>query len=129
MPYRLIYIGLGLVAVAAIAFGIAMSRDGDPIELPPPVESVSPRPGDMVLPQAVVEIDMEVGYHVDIYVNGWPVTDATFVEATGVYRWAPSQNNPTIQTWTPGVQTVEIRWDTTLGLPDPGSFTWDFTVR
>lgn len=129
MPYRLIYIGLGLVAVAAIAFGFAFSRDGDPIELPRPVESVSPRPGHMVLPQAILEIDMEVGYALEIWVNGWPVTDATFVEATGVYRWSPSPSHPTIREWPPGEQTILIRWDTSLGLPDPGEFTWSFRVR
>lgn len=129
MPYRLIYIGLGLVAVAAIALGIVLSRDGEPIDLPGPVESVTPRPGDMVLPQAVLEIDMEVGYRLEIFVNGWPITDATFVEATGVYRWSPSPSNPSLQEWPPGEQTVEIHWDTVVGLPDPGTFTWTFRVR
>lgn len=129
VPYRLIYIGLGLVAIAAIAFGIALSRDGEPLELPGPVEAVSPAPGDMVPPQTVLEIDMEVGYDLEILVNGWPITDATFVEATGVYRWAPSPNHPAIQEWPPGEQTVVITWDTNLGLPDPGSFSWTFRVR
>lgn len=129
MPYRLIYIGLALIAVATIALGIVFSREGEPVVLPGPVESVSPRPGDMVLPQAILEVDMEVGYALEIRVNGWPITDATFVEATGVYRWAPSPTHPAIQAWPPGEQVIEIFWDTTIGLPDPGSFTWTFRVR
>lgn len=129
MPYRLIYIGLALVAVSTIALAVAFSPQGEPVELPRPLEAVSPMPGEMVLPQAILEIDMPVGYAVEITVNGWPITDATFVEATGVYRWSPSPNHPTIQAWAPGEQTIEIRWDTYTGLPDPGSFTWTFRVR
>ena len=39
MPYRLIYIGLGLVGVAAIALGLVFSTDGEPADLP---ESLDP---------------------------------------------------------------------------------------
>lgn len=128
MPYRLIYIGLGLIAVAAIAFGIALSPEGDTVELPGPIEAVSPNPGDLVPPQAAVEIDLEVGYEAEITVDGWPITDATFVQATGVYRWTPSPTHPTITEWTPGEHTVSIVWNTYTGLPDTGSFEWTFRV-
>ncbi len=129
MPYRLIYIGLALIAIAAVALAVAFNPEGEPVELPDPIESVSPQPGDMVPPQSVLEIDMPVGYRLEIFVNGWPITDATLVEATGVYRWAPSPSHPTIQAWPPGEQTIEIRWDTSTGLPDPGTFSWTFRVR
>ncbi|MBW3666294.1 MAG: hypothetical protein KY394_01735 [Actinobacteria bacterium] len=128
MPYRLIYLGLALVAVAAIALGVALSREGESVELPAPVESVSPSPGDLVPPQTTLEIDLEVGYAAEIFVDGWPVTDASFVEATGVYRWSPSPTHPTIQQWAPGEHTVRIVWDTYTGLPDRGSFEWTFRV-
>jgi hypothetical protein len=45
MPYRLLYIGLALVAVAAIAFGIAFNRSGDAVVLPSQLEAISPQPG------------------------------------------------------------------------------------
>lgn len=128
MPYRLIYIGLALIAVAAIAFGIALSPDGEAVTLPGPVEDVSPAPGDMVPPQAILEIDLEVGYEAQITVDGWPVNDAQFVEATGVYRWSPSPSHPTINEWTPGEHTVTIVYNTYTGLPDTGSFEWTFRV-
>ena len=41
MPYRLIYIGLGMVAIAAIALGIAFSTSGEPVDLPGPLEATS----------------------------------------------------------------------------------------
>ena len=128
MPYRLIYIGLGLIGIAAIALGIAFSTEGVANDLPGPLESVSPEPGDLVPPQITLEIDLEFGYDAEIYVDGWPIPDATFVDGTGVYRWAPSASSPTIQEWTPGEHTVRIVWDTYTGLPDPGSFEWSFRV-
>lgn len=128
MPYRLIYLGLALLGVGAVALGILLAPEGEEATLPGPLHSVSPQPGDLVPPQAVLEIRLEIGYRADIFVNGWPVTDATFVEATGVYRWAPSSRHPAIQEWTPGEQTIEIFWDTYTGLPDPGSYEWRFRV-
>lgn len=128
MPYRLIYLGLGLVAVAAIALGIVLNRSGDELVLPEQVEDISPGPGDLVPPQTVVEIDMPVGYRADIYVDGWLVQDATFVEGTGVYRWAPSPSNPSITEWLPGEHTIRVVWDRVSGLPDPGEFEWSFRV-
>lgn len=128
MPYRLIYIGLGLIGVAAIALGVAFSTSGDAIDLPGALESVSPEPGDLVPLQTTLEIDLDVGYNAEIYVDGWPITDATFVEGTGVYRWAPSPSNPTIQEWIPGEHTIRVVWDTYSGFPDPGSFEWSFRI-
>lgn len=128
MPYRLIYIGLGLVGVAAIALGLVFSTSGEAADLPESLESVSPQPGDLVPPQTTLEIDLEVGYAATILVDGWPISDATFVKATGVYRWTPSPSSPTIQEWTPGEHTVSITWDTYTGLPNPGSYQWSFRV-
>lgn len=128
MPYRLIYAGLALLGIAAIAFGIVLSPSGEEIELPGPIESVAPSPGSQVPRQANLEIDLEVGYEVDIVVDGWPINDATFVPATGVYRWSPHPNHPTITEWTPGEHTVRVTRNTYTGLPDTGSFEWSFRV-
>lgn len=128
MPYRLLYLGLGLVALAAVAFGIVFASEGDEIVLPDNLEAISPQPGDLVPLQTTLEIDLEVGYQAMIFVDGWQVVDARFVEGTGVYRWTPSPSNPTINEWTPGEHTIRIEWDTITGLPDPGSFEWSFRV-
>lgn len=128
MPYRLIYLGLGLVLVAAVALGIAFTTEGEEIALPEPLESVSPEPGDLVPPQAGIEIDFQVGYEAMIFVDGFPINEATFVEPTGVYRWSPSPTSPVISEWSPGEHTIRVVWDTYTGLPDPGSFEWTFRV-
>jgi hypothetical protein len=128
VPYRLIYLGLGLIGLAAVILGAVLAVDGEEIALPPPLEAVYPLPGDLVPAQTAIEFDLPVGYAATIVVDGWPITDAVFVEATGVYRWAPSSSHPTIQSWAPGEHTVDITWDTYAGLPDPGEFSWSFRV-
>lgn len=139
MPYRLIYIGLGLVAVAAIAFGVALAPEGEEVVLPSQIEAIYPGHGDMVPPQAPLEVDLQAGYEAQISVDGWPLTaspagaganpsDASFDEATGVYRWAPGPNHPTITEWTPGEHTITVVYNTLTGLPDTGKFEWTFRV-
>lgn len=128
MPYRLIYSGLALLGIAAIALGIVFSTEGETVELPDPVESISPQPGDLVPPQTSIRIDLEVGYEARIVIDGWPISDANFEEATGVYTWSPNPNHPTITEWTPGDHTVEVTYSTYTGLPDTGSFEWTFRV-
>ena len=86
------------------------------------------RPGTWSRPRAAIEVDLEAGYRADIFVDDWLVEDATFVEGTGVYTWAPSPSNPTISEWTPGEHTVEVAYDTVNGLPAPGEFSWSFRV-
>lgn len=131
VPYRFIYIGLGALAVAVVALGFAFGGGGDPVELPDPVESVFPLPGDAVLMQSFVEVDMEVGYTLDIYIDGFlvPNEEVEFVEGTGVHRWSPSPASLYLDSWTPGEHTVRIVWDTVAGLPDRGEFIWTFRVQ
>lgn len=128
MHYRLIYLGLALIGVAAIVLGILLTPEGQTGEIPPPIESLSPAPDSQVPLQTTLIIDLEVGYQADIVVDGWPIADAQFEPATGVYRWTPSPNSPTIQEWTPGTHTVRVTWNTTTGLPDTGSYEWSFRV-
>lgn len=131
MSYRFIYLGLGALAVAVVALAFALGGGGDPVELPDPVDAVYPPPGDAVLMQSFVEVDMAVGYTVDIYVDGFlvPAEEVSFVEGTGVFRWSPSPASLYLDSWTPGEHTVRIVWDTVAGLPDRGEFSWSFRVQ
>lgn len=130
-PYRLVYLGLGFLAVAAVVLGIAFGGGGEPIRLPSPIESLTPRPSDRVLSQAVLEVDLEPGYTARIFVDGFeiPATEIVFIEATGVHRWQPSVSSVIFDTWTPGNHTVRVSWDTLSGLPQPGEFIWTFRVQ
>jgi hypothetical protein len=129
MPYRLVYLGLGLLAVAAVVLGVVLNQEGDPVELPPPLEDVSPAPNDVALRQAIVEVDLEVGYEADIYVDGYLVDRADFTEGTGVYRWQPSPTSTVMTQWTPGDHTVKVEWRRVTGTADVGSFEWTFRIQ
>jgi hypothetical protein len=131
IPYRLVYVGLGLVALAAVLLAIAFGGGGEPTELPAPIESITPQPNDSALTQAILEVDLEPGYQAQIYVNGFliPENEVSFVEPTGVHRWQPSPDSLVMQTWTPGIHEVRIIWDSLSGLPSPGEFEWTFRVQ
>jgi hypothetical protein len=131
MPYRPVYLGLALIALAAIVLGVAFAGGGEPVELPLPLEGVAPTPGEAVLRQAVVEVDLPAGYQATIYIDGFPIPPAevVVVEATGVHSWRPSVEGRVFQEWTPGLHTVRVTWDRGAGLPDPGAFEWSFRVQ
>lgn len=129
MTYRFIYVALGLLAVAAIVLGVVFTREGEPVVLPGPVEAVSPTPNSRVIRQAAVQVDLAVGYRATIYVDGDPLPDPHFVEATGVYTWSPTPNSPVMTEWLPGEHTVRVEYQRITGTPDVGSFEWTFRVQ
>lgn len=130
-PYRLVYLGLALVAVAAVVLGIAFGGTGEPAPLPAPIEGLDPAPDDATLAQAILEIDLAAGYRADIFIDGFlvPPAEVVYVEATGVHRWQPVTDSLVFDRWTPGEHMVRIVWDTLTGLPSPGEFTWTFRVQ
>jgi hypothetical protein len=131
MPYRWIYAGLGLLAVAAIALGVAFGGGGEPQPLPRPIEAVFPRPGDTVIRQSPIEVDLEFGYRAEIYVDGFrlPDSEITFIEATGVYSWSPSPTSLYLDAWTPGEHSVRVVWVSTTGRLEAGEFEWSFRAQ
>lgn len=129
VSYRLIYFGLGLLAVGAIALGVVFVQEGDSVDLPGPIESVTPSPGDIAIRQAVLEVDLEVGYQAVIFIDGFPIDGDNFEPATGVYRWAPNPASAVMTEWTPGDHTVRVEWRTVSGSPDFGSFEWTFRIQ
>lgn len=128
--YRLIYTGLILAFIAVVALGLAFgSPPARDVGLPEPLEAVSPVPGETVIRQSRVEVDLPAGYQVEIFVDGVRVPDQEIVhvEATGVFSWEPGPGK-LFPRWTPGEHTVRVTWDTASGVPDPGEFEWSFRV-
>ena len=128
--YRLIYAGLGLTLVAVIALAFGFSPSGEETPLPDPVERVFPLPNDSVIRQAALEIDMEVGYEIAIFVDGVEVPSIEYTVQTGtnLYTWQPRPGR-SMARWTPGLHEVRIEWDRPAGIPDPGSYAWTFRVQ
>ncbi|MGQ0848429.1 MAG: hypothetical protein ACT4OP_04820 [Actinomycetota bacterium] len=129
--YRLIYLGIGLTALAAIALGAAFGGEGEPAPLPAPLESISPAPHESALAQALIEVDLATGFVAEIFVDGFPIppSEVSFVEATGVHSWQPHPESVVFSAWTPGTHEVRVVWDTIAGLPQPGEYSWTFRVQ
>ena len=121
--------GLGSALAALVIVVWFTNPSGHGTALPAPLESVFPRPGDAVLGQTSIEVDLPPGYVVDLVVDGLPVSPAEIdsVYTVGTFRWEPGAGR-VVETWTPGTHTVEVSWDRVTGRPDPGAFSWTFRV-
>ena len=128
--YRAVFVGLSLALVTVVALGIAFgSPDRPGPERPPQIEAVSPAPGETVVRQTRIEVDLLTGYTIDLFVDGFliPIEELFFVEGTGVYSWQPGSDR-VITGLSPGHHEVLIRWRTLSGLPDEGEYSWTFRV-
>ncbi len=128
--FRLVMTGLALLLAAVVALAIALNPSGSRTGLPDPVVSVRPTPGTAVLPQLEVEVVMRPGYRIELTVDGVevPATELGFTEATGRYTWQPGPGRA-LEGWAPGTHRLAIAWDRVVGLPDPGSYEWEFRVQ
>ena len=128
--YRLVYPGLGLAPLAVVALAIAFNPTGTESQLPDPVERVFPLPNDSVVRQTVIEIDMEVGYEIVLFVDDIRISpiEIDIQTGTNLHRWQPAPGR-FLEDWAPGPHDIRIEWNRTTGLPDPGSYSWTFRVR
>ncbi len=127
--YRLLFIGLGLAFVAVVVVAVRFgSPEAPKVVLPPALEEITPLPASQVPLQAPIEVDVPVGYRIEMFVDGFrvPESELRFVEGTGVYSFSPSQSS--IIEWGPGPHTVRVTWRKLGGLPDVGEHSWRFRV-
>ena len=128
--YRFILFMLAILLILIISLGINFSSSRDTVtKLPDVLESLSPMPGAQIPKQTVLEIDLPVGYTIELFIDGYRISsnEIEFIEGTGVYRWKPGPGR-SFESWRPGKHTVRINWDTTVGLPDIGEFIWVFST-
>jgi hypothetical protein len=126
--YRRVYIVLGGALLLVVALGLIFgSPDAADSGRPRQIEAVSPEPGETVVRQTPIEVDVPAGYAIDLFVDNLliPADELFFVEGTGVYSWQP-RSGGTILALTPGLHTVMVRWRTLSGLPDEGEYSWTF---
>ena len=128
--YRLIYTALGLALVAVVALAFALSPRGEPLELPEPVEAISPRPNETVFRTSPIAVNMAPNYGIDLYIDDIPIpaTEILVRPQTGDYVWGPGPAS-LIEEWTPGLHTARITWNTLSGLPDVGEYIWTFRIQ
>jgi len=127
--YRMLLIGLGAALVTLVIVVWIATPSGHDTSVPAPLESVYPLPGDTVLGQTGIEVDLPTGYTVDLVVDGLPISPSEIASmyAVGTFRWSPAPGS-VVEYWTPGEHTVEVSWDRAGGRPDPGVFSWTFRV-
>ena len=71
---RLTTAAIATVGLAAIVYGVSISRTGDQSVRPPAgVDRFVPQPGDLVLRQAQVGIDLAAGYRGELVIDGQTV--------------------------------------------------------
>lgn len=128
--YRLLYATLGLALVAVVAVALLFAPSGSEANLPDPVERIFPLPNDAVIRQTTLEVDMEVGYQIVLFVDDIRISPAEIGVQTGtnLYTWRPGPGR-FLETWEPGAHTIRIEWEQVTSLPDPGSYTWSFRVQ
>jgi hypothetical protein len=126
----MVFLLLGMALVAVVVGAVAFAPSGDPGRLPDAVDSISPADGATVLRQAPLEVDMQPGFRIELFVDGVriPEDQVRFAEATGRYTWLPAEGASGTE-WAPGMHTVLIRWDRVRGLPEPGELRWTFRVQ
>ena len=128
--YRITFALLGVALAAVVVGAVLLAPRGSTVELPAAVEAISPADGATVLRQTQLEIDMQVGYRIEVFVDGTPIPfdELAFTEPTGRYVWRPAEGG-TLEQWTPGLHAVLVRWDRDVGFPDSGEIRWSFRVQ
>jgi len=128
--YRLVYVGLTLALVAVVAATWALSADGEATAPPAVVELVAPAPNATVLRQAGIVVDLVAGYQLQMEIDGRavPASEVRVSAALGRYEWDPGPGRVYVE-WSPGLHEVSISWNTATGLPDIGSYSWEFRVQ
>lgn len=128
--YRILFLLLGLALALVVVFAVVWAPGGRGFELPDAVESVSPSNGDTVLRQIDLEIDMRIGYDIELFVDGLRIPDDEigFTTATGRYVWAPGPGK-TFEEWTQGTHSVGITYESVSGGIDIGQLSWVFRVQ
>ena len=109
--YLFVFLALGLAAIAVVTVAFLFgSPDTVQVPLPTVLEEISPLPGSQVPFQTQIEVDVPVGYKIEMFVDGFRVPDSEvrFVEGTGVHSWSPARSST--NRVVPGSHTVSIRW-------------------
>ena len=128
--YRIIFMILGLALALVVMFAVVWAPGGREFQLPAAVESIAPGNGETVLRQIDLQIDMQVGYDIELFIDGRliPPSEITFTEATGKYVWRPGPGR-TFEEWTLGAHSIGITYERVSGRIDVGSLSWVFRVQ
>ncbi len=128
--YRIVLSILGLLFGAVVVGAVILAPSGNVTNLPDAIERFAPADGDIVQRQTALEVDLRAGYTLRLQVDGKPIpsNEIEFTEATGRYVYRPGDGKSIVE-WIPGFHIVEIEFDRSSGLPDPGKLRWSFRTQ
>ncbi|HSR14185.1 MAG TPA: hypothetical protein VLL51_00430 [Gemmatimonadales bacterium] len=128
--HRITYAALSFALAALIAAVVWLFPSGGETGLPRPLQRVFPGPGDSVVRQTAVEVDLPVGYTIELWVDGdaVPPDEIGATPSTGRFTWQPGPGLSKAQ-WPGGDHTIRFAWARPVGRPDPGEFEWTFRVQ
>lgn len=128
--YRVMFLGLGVALILVVVFAVVFAPGGGEFELPRAVESISPGNGATVQRQIGLTIDMEVGYEIELFVDGVaiPRAEIGYSVQTGRYTWSPGVDK-TFPEWSPGTHSIGITYQRLSGEIDAGQLSWVFRVQ
>ncbi len=126
---RLIVIALLALAAAVFAAAIIVAT-GNPDNdgLPAAIQNVQPAPGDNVLSQVEILVDLNAGYDADLVVNGVTIPREQLGEVRGLnvitYRAGEGR---AVESLLPDQNCVQARyWEISTGPDSAKIFTWCF---
>jgi hypothetical protein len=135
-------------ALALIVWGVGSAQTGDSVDKPadPAIERLIPNPGEIVLRQSQVGIDLASGYRGVLIIDGQeiPTTDvpaganpvaattvnldAQFDPATNTVLFVPKKG-ATIEEFTPGDHRITaVYWREDETRDQASSYSWSFKV-
>lgn len=128
--YRVILSILGLLLAGLVIGAVILAPSGDVTSLPSGLVDFSPSDGAIVQRQTALTIELEPGYSLVLEVDGIlvPEENMEITAATGKHVFRPEAGK-VITEWVPGFHIVEIEFDRTRGLPDPGALRWSFRTQ
>jgi hypothetical protein len=129
---RRLLMALGVsVGLLLIVLGFASGQHGDSaITLPPEVEQVVPKPGDLVLRQSSVGIDLKSGYTGVLIIDGKEIPeDQLQIDQAQATIFFTARQGAEIESFAPGQHSVTaVYWKVTESRDQATSFTWSFKV-
>jgi hypothetical protein len=132
-PRRLVTAAVIALAGLVIVVGLQATRTPNQTDSCPvastPIQQLIPCPGDSVLNQAKVGVDMEQGWLVDLYVDGTPIPrDQVQVEGS-LYLFQPGPDTD-VGTLHAGAHTARVVYYRQLAEEASGqSYAWRFTTH
>jgi hypothetical protein len=129
--YRKIMLGLGTALTAVVIGGFLLASGSGEAGNRGVIEALSPEPGALVPGQSRIEVDIPVGYRIELSIEvagNWftvPASELVFIEGTGAHSWSPGPGR-VVEAWEPGTHHIRVAWNTATGIPDVGEYEWSF---